>query len=283
MMYNFIKLISLFAPLIMGAGCTANTLDAPDKKGDNLLLGNPSNATTNVADFNNFLMIEEQFALSYSRDKAIPNWVSWHLSPVWRGSADRQDDFRANPKLPAGWYKVQGTDYQSSGFDRGHNCPSADRTKTIADNSATFLMTNMCPQAPAHNQNLWNNLEQYTRKLIDDGNEVYVIMGNYGKGGTGTSGRKTTINSGKITVPAHIFKIIVVLKNGSNDLSRIDKNTRIIAIDTPNDNAAGTDNWGDYRTDIDALEAATGFDFLSKIPEAIQKTLEAKTDTGATK
>ncbi|WP_255412675.1 DNA/RNA non-specific endonuclease [Chitinophaga sp. S165] len=39
-------------------------------------------------------------------------------------------------------------------MDRGHNCPSADRTSTTA-NSSTFLMTNMIPQAPQNNQQTW--------------------------------------------------------------------------------------------------------------------------------
>ena len=50
------------------------------------------------------------------------------------------------------------TSYSGSGFDRGHNCPSADRTGSTADNTATFLMTNMMPQAPTNNQQTWAHL-----------------------------------------------------------------------------------------------------------------------------
>jgi endonuclease G len=71
--------------------------------------------------------------------------VSWHLATNWIGSAARQDDFRADPNLPAGWYRPGATSYSGSGFDRGHKCPSADRTSSVADNSATFLMSNMMP------------------------------------------------------------------------------------------------------------------------------------------
>jgi endonuclease G len=71
--------------------------------------------------------------------------VSWHLSSSWLGSAARQNDFRADTTLPSGWYQVQATDYSGSGFDRGHMCPSADRTITVTDNSATSWMTNGLP------------------------------------------------------------------------------------------------------------------------------------------
>ena len=133
----------------------------------------------------NYLLLKTQYALSYHRDQGKPTWVSWHLSPEWLGSAPRQDDFRGDPDLPAGWYRVTASSYTGSGFDRGHNCPSADRTRTVADNSATFLMSNIMPQAPRNNQRTWANLEDYSRTLVGRGNELYLICGSYGRGGTG--------------------------------------------------------------------------------------------------
>ena len=44
--------------------------------------------------------------------------------------------------LPDDWYLVTPSSYTGSGFDRGNNVPSADRTRTEADNSAMFLMIN---------------------------------------------------------------------------------------------------------------------------------------------
>ena len=88
---------------------------------DHMLLGNPSNATADVANFNNYLMIRTYYDLSYSRDRGTPNWVSWHIYSSDLGSTPRQDDFRADNTLPAGWYQVQNTSYSGSGFDRGHN------------------------------------------------------------------------------------------------------------------------------------------------------------------
>ncbi|SMC00644.1 DNA/RNA non-specific endonuclease [Hymenobacter roseosalivarius DSM 11622] len=120
-----------------------------------LALGNPSGATADASQPFNYLLSKPQYALSYHRDRGIPNWVSWHLSSAWLGSASRQDDFRADNSLPSGWYQVTASSYTGSGFDRGHNCPSADRTAAVADNSATFLMTNMLPQAPRNNQQTW--------------------------------------------------------------------------------------------------------------------------------
>ena len=110
---------------------------------DHMLLGNPSGATTSTSNSNNYLMVKSQYKLSYNNSKHTENWVSWHLYASDLGSAPRQDDFRADTTLPSGWYRVTGTEYSGSGFDRGHLCPSADRTSSITNNSATFLMTNI--------------------------------------------------------------------------------------------------------------------------------------------
>jgi endonuclease G len=254
----------------------------PSTDNSHLALGNPSGAMTDVAMPNNYLLLKPQYAVSYSRDQGKPNWVSWHLDQSDRGGEDRQDDFRADVTLPEDWYRVTETSYSGSGFDRGHNCPSADRTSTVANNSATFLMTNMMPQAPQNNQQTWAKLENYTRTFLDGGNEVYIICGSYGVGGIGSnpSGSVTnTLDQGRVTVPNRCWKVVVILPVGDNDVARITATTRIIAIDTPNSNTLSTD-WGTYRTSVDAIEAATGLDLLSSLPVEVQTTIEAKIDGG---
>jgi len=243
-----------------------------------LLLGNPSNAVHDSSSSpDNYLMDSGYYVLSYNRDRGEPNWVSWYVGSSSLGSTPRKDDFRADSTLPAGWYQVQANGYSGSGFDRGHNCPSADRTSTVAANSSTFLMTNMIPQAPNNNQQTWNNFESYLRSLVTQGNEIYVVMGSYGTGGTGSSSYQTTIDSGHVTVPAHVWKVAVVLTDGTKDLSRITTATRVIAIDTPNTNSISS-KWQACLTSVDAIEAATGYDLLSNVSVSIQKVLEAKID-----
>ncbi|AEW01045.1 endonuclease [Niastella koreensis] len=244
---------------------------------DNMMLGNPSGATASTANFTNYLMVRTYYTLSYHRDRGTPNWVSWHIKSGDLGSTDRQDDFRADVTLPSGWYEVGATSYSGSGFDRGHNCPSADRTSSVDANQATFLMTNMIPQAPNNNEQTWANMENYIRTLVTAGNEVYVVMGSYGTGGTGSSGTVNTIDGGHVTVPNHIWKVVVVLPNGNGDLARITSSTRVIAVNTPNINTVNSD-WKTYRTSVDAIESATGYDLLSNVSTAIQSTIEAKVD-----
>ncbi|MBC5992416.1 DNA/RNA non-specific endonuclease [Pontibacter cellulosilyticus] len=277
------RCLTIFVLTLLVYSCEDSEV-TPDKpltlEEEQLLLGNPSQASD--TDENNYLISRSQYALSYSRDRGTPNWVSWHVDRKWLGQADRQDDFRADNSLPQGWYRVGPSNYTGSGFDRGHNTPSADRTSSAQDNSATFLMTNMIPQAPNHNRVLWANLEEYTRDLVQDGKEVYVIMGSYGAGGTGSNGAMQTIDQGRVTVPNRIWKVLLVLEAGGNDLERITSTTRVIAVNTPNSNSVSAD-WGSYRTSVDAIEQATGYDLLSNILTNLQQVLEARVDTGPTK
>ncbi|MBU3713932.1 MAG: DNA/RNA non-specific endonuclease [Ferruginibacter sp.] len=248
-----------------------------DATDSTLLLGNPSSATDNEADFGNYLMKEGYYSLSYNRDRGTPNWVSWHVVYTDFGSFARQNDFRANPNLPETWYKVAATSYSASGFDRGHVCPSSDRTSTLEANSATFLMTNIIPQAPNNNQGPWASLETYCRSLVQAGNELYVIAGVYGEGGVGNSGAATTVDNGKVTVPSNLWKVIVVLPDGANDLSRVKNNSRVISVIMPNINTISTD-WRSFRTSVDYIEDQTGYDVLSKVSTSIQNVIEAKVD-----
>jgi len=240
--------------------------------GDNsaLLLGNPSNATADAAaSANNYLMVNRYYTISYSRDRATPNWVSWHLQKSNYGTVSRTDNYQPNPSLPAGWYRAMGSTYNGSGYSRGHNCPSGDRTSSLEANYSVFLMTNMIPQTPNNNNLTWNNLENYTRSLTDAGNECYVIMGSYGS--------KGTIDNGKITVPTNIWKIVIVLPSGNNDLSRIDGSTRLICVNTPNDNNVNSD-WKTYRVSLKAIQDATGYNLLSNVDAAVKASLLNKVD-----
>jgi endonuclease G len=262
-----------------GDGTYFTTLtDLPNIPDNNhMLLGNPSSATTDVANANNYLMIKPQYCLSYNNSKLTANWVSWHLYLGDIGGVERQDDFRADNTLPSGWYWVPGSAYSGSGFDRGHMCPSADRTLTIPDNSATFLMTNMIPQAPNNNRVTWANLESYSRNLLDFGNELFIVCGPWGQGGTGSSGYAESIGN-DIVVPNVTWKIIVVIPNGNNDLSRISATTRVIAVVMPNAQTCSNKPWTYYRVSVDEIEELTGYDFLSNVPTSIQSIIEARVD-----
>ncbi|MBD0347353.1 MAG: DNA/RNA non-specific endonuclease [Coleofasciculus sp. Co-bin14] len=263
---RLLLLTGLIFGLLLAVGCITKSISEP--RSVHLTLGNLSNASTINA--NNYLLQKPQYSLSYNNDKGIPNWVSWQLNKSWMGDAPRQNDFRPDDTLPAGWYRVKPTDYTNSGYDRGHMTPSEDRTKKVADNSATFLMTNIIPQAPDNNQGPWARLESYCRDLVKkEGKELYIISGGYGT--------KGTIN-GKVSVPANTWKVIVVLDRPGQGVRGITTSTRVIAVNMPNSNGIRAVNWKTYRTTVRQIESKTRYNFLSNVPIAVQNAIETRVD-----
>jgi endonuclease G len=224
----------------------------------NVALGDPSNATADASNRNNYLLVKPQYVLSYNDERGGPNWVSWRLVASDIGDVERQDNFHPEASLPAGFHSVTPNDYTGSGYDRGHVCNSKDRTATPADNSETFSMANMLPQTPDLNRQVWESLESYSRTLARKGNQLYIVAGGYGS--AGTIGR-----SNKVTVPTNCWKIILVLPAG-RDVSQADKNARVIAVDMPNTSGIGDDTWEKYTTTVRDIEQKTGYLLLHAAP-----------------
>lgn len=230
-----------------------------------ILFGNPSNAVTNEASANNYLLVHNGYIMSYNRERGAANWVNWHVERADLSGVERNSTaFAPDMMLPALW-RVRPNEYMP-GYDRGHMCPSADRLSSDAANIETFLMSNMSPQVPNLNRRTWAALEKEIRKIVVGGNEAYVYAGCYGDNGKIRN---------KITIPTRCFKIALILREGTNDFARVTPTTRIIAADMPNENSINPD-WKRYITSVDAIEQSTGFDFLSTLPVARQASLESR-------
>lgn len=260
------------------------TTTLPDN--DHLLPGNPTNAKSDENASTNYLKDYVYYKISYNSSKGTPNWVAWHLQSEDVGSAARQDNFRADNTLPATWYKVVSTSYSGSGFDRGHNCPSADRTSTVAANSSTFYMTNMIPQAPTLNQGPWAGLEDFIRNtMVGPNNEAWIYMGSYGNTGVGSNGAYAVIDNGKVLVPNKVWKVVIVIPKGNTDSQRLDSTATVLCVNMPNDNRLySTSNktaWRNYIVAVSNLETESNangvpLSLFGNIAEVHRNVLKSK-------
>lgn len=241
----------------------------------NVRFGMPSPAKADPEQREDYLITRPQYVLSYNAKTRTPNWVSWSLRRGDIGKAER-GPFERDPLLPQGFAHVTSHVYDGSGFDRGHMCPAKDRSATQPDCDATFVMTNVVPQAPVCNQEAWERLESYCRGLVQKGHELHILCGPYGIGGTGKNGHREEIGKGRlrVTVPAKVWKIILVLPSEDAEPR---KNTRVIAVLMPNNQSVGYD-WTKYRVSVRAVEQLTGYTFFPGMPEEVAAALRERVD-----
>jgi DNA/RNA endonuclease G (NUC1)/PKD repeat protein len=211
--------------------------------------------------------------------------VSWNLNGSQFGDAPRCDCFSADLTLPSDFYHVVDFDYRNGGYDRGHMVQSESRTTTDFENASTFLLTNILPQAAENNQGPWSKFENYLNDLArgntpEGKKEIYVIAG-----GEYAATPGTLKNEGKVAIPDYTWKIAVILPEGQGLADVVaGGGMRVIAVRMPNlvtasgpTSAIGIRNnpWDTYTTTVDAIEAATGYDFLSALPDNIENVVES--------
>ena len=93
----------------------------PAPESIHLAFGNPSKATLDPANDENFLIVGDGSVISYNNRRGTANWVSWKTTRADVGKTLPRPNFRPDPRLP-GWYNRIGQyDYSGSGYDRGHH------------------------------------------------------------------------------------------------------------------------------------------------------------------
>ena len=256
-----------------GTSSDASTTDAGTKNGLALsvhtTLGIPEAATT--SDPSHALLVKPQYVTSFDGTRKDPRWTSWELTTAWLGSTSRSPSFVADAQLPATIPQASETDYTKSGFERGHLCPSGDRTSTVDDNLATFVYTNVVPQTAASNTGTWETLETEERSLAAAGSHLFIIAGSIF-----ATTPPATIGAG-VAVPTSMFKVVVVMSGAHPLPSEVTKTTRVITVDIPNTTTVSGPYTG-YRVKFADIEKKTGFRFLSDVDPAVHDALAAVVD-----
>jgi endonuclease G len=125
------------------------------------------------------MVFRDGYVLEHSSEWKIPFWVceSLELSEL-NGNIPRNDAFAPDDKLTPG-LRAELSDYKGSGFDRGHQAPAGDQTKSAPRKAETFFLSNMVPQNANQNQQIWATLEDMVRVWAADSiaTDVKVITG----------------------------------------------------------------------------------------------------------
>lgn len=143
------------------------------------------------------------FAVYYSPAQKKPMYVIEKLNASALGMETRQkrsDRFYEEARLPFAERSVL-SDYQDSGYDRGHNAPALNR-RTPNAMAQSFSLANMMPQAPENNRGVWaKDVEKAAFKyVLRSQGDVYVYTGSVGNFGT--------IGKSRVVVPAYLYKLV---------------------------------------------------------------------------
>ena len=202
-------------------------------------------------------------------------WVAYPLNNSLKGSGGRSNDWHMDPLLPASLQPNLTNGSYGGGWTRGHQIPSADRVKTVAANSSTFVPTNMTPQDYDFNAGIWASLEGRVRDYAGRSDTLYVVTGCCIDKSVRTSG---TSSGFAVKIPTHYFKAL--LFKGSSTYTVAD-GYMAAGFLLPHDSGISEGNYLDYLMSIDELEEKTGFDFFPNLVTRIGADKAARVESTA--
>lgn len=206
------------------------------------------------------------YLVGWSDVRVNPLWVSYQVAAVDDSSIGSRPNFQTD------WRTLWpvGTDsYAGSGYDRGHLAPNY-AIAAVHGRSAqvdTFLMSNMTPQRPKLNRQLWQRLEEAVMDHFAPRFDRLQVI-------TGPIFPENFMDNvfnrvGLVEVPAAFYKIIVV-PHSEGPLA--------LAFIMPQD-VRGNEPLDDYLVTIDEIEARTGLNFFPDLTPAMEAVLEGELRT----
>jgi len=158
----------------------------------------------------------EGYVLEHSAKDKIPLWVCEKVTTAQVNGAlnrPKPEPFAPDPALK-GAQRAELKDYRRSGYDRGHQAPSADQSVSKQLQAETYFLSNMCPQRGELNQRIWKALEETVRDMATEHETVFVVTGpifyDEAEDDKKTADRLVeheVIGDG-VAVPTHFYKII---------------------------------------------------------------------------
>tara|TARA_B110000037_G_C16729532_1_gene346465 strand:+ start:51 stop:431 length:381 start_codon:yes stop_codon:yes gene_type:complete len=115
----------------------------------------------------------------------------------------------------------------------------------------------MSPQSPGFNRGGWKKLESLVRTWGQNF-EIYVTTA-----GILNSNNLGSVGKNEVTIPSEFYKVIYVPRK-----------KMMIAFLMPNRSISGS--LKDYVVTVDKIEALTGVDFYSQLPDNIENALESQ-------
>lgn len=196
-----------------------------------------------------------EFVYSFNTKTGFSNWVLQRLGKDDYGDVPRYSgQFYKDSLLPKEVVRPTNTDYQNSGYDKGHAVRSEERTRTEEANRQTFVMSNVFPQTPDLNRGPWLDCERWVEKMCKDSSfEFWIVIGAIYE-----RGHLEYLNKSKhkFLVPQWTYKVMLIKKPNSH----FDE----VGVLMPNVNGIRNNKWPLYIISVSKIEQLTGYTFFPK-------------------
>ena len=152
--------------------------------------------------------------------------------------------------------------------------PAADAKWSQEAMDQTFWLTNMCPQVgDGFNRDYWAHFEDFCRRLTHRYPSIRIITGPLylpakdAKDGKWRVSYEVIGSPPNVAVPTHFYKIIYAEDGRAGGMVSLG------AFVLPNKGIPNDKPLGDFEVPVEAVERATGLDFVSKLPSQRRKRL----------
>lgn len=208
--------------------------------------------------------------LEYDEKHEQARWVSHMILPeIKNGKVLRTNDFRIDKKVKTGTATQQDyfltdtlengkVNYDGYGYDRGHLAASADFRWSEKALSESYYYSNMSPQLPDFNREIWADLEGLLRKYVV-ANDVPLYVTTLPILTDDLPKQERAIN--KLSIPRAYAKVAY---DPINERS----------IGFILENKPATKTLDKYAISINEVEEATGMDFFKSISESTEDKVE---------
>lgn len=205
------------------------------------------------------------YSMLYDEKYRLAYWVAYPLHSYYIGTTKRTDKWAFDPLIKAEYQPTLSSSWPPSDLDRGHQLPSADRTKNEPENYTTFYYSNMTAQNSTLNQGIWAKLEEQIRAWTNNCDTMYVVTGAMITTKTDKQIQLVKDKSGKeAALPKYHFKALAQ-KHGQNYYT--------IAYKMDN-KPPSSGTFQTYQLTVKELEEETGFVFFPGISKNAKEIIE---------
>mmetsp|Transcript_6243 Transcript_6243/g.20812 ORF Transcript_6243/g.20812 Transcript_6243/m.20812 type:complete len:405 (+) Transcript_6243:40-1254(+) len=260
------------------------------------------------------VVVKQGYASSINFRLRIPNWVAEHYSRD-QSDADGVDrkhsKFRADESVPAD-FRATNDDYRGSRLSRGHMAPAGAHKQSQEALDETFLLSaNILPQELSNNGSDWLRLERWSRGLLKEYSDVYVVSGplflpddssaasdapppaaasaaaaasaspavdaSAARRRPGPRRRRVAydvIGPHEVAVPTHLFKVVLAEQTGTGE-------RRLAAFLLPNAPVRGHPDIDEFAVPLADVERASGLTLFEELGAARHSATEVRPLCGA--